>query len=109
MTCAAQNNQLNGLGMVIDFSDIKSKLCAWLEDNFDHRCLIWENDPFAGPLKSMDDSVVLVPFNPTAENIAAYFVNVVAPQQLAGTGIQLVSCTVNETSKCSATYTTDLT
>lgn len=90
--------------MVIDFGDIKTRLCQWLEDNFDHRFLIWKDDPFALQLKELDPSVVIVPFNPTAENIAEYFVNVIAPVQLKETGITLVSCELNETSKCSATY-----
>ncbi len=104
MECVADNNQLNELGMVIDFGDIKSKLCQWLEDNFDHRFLIWKDDPLALELKELDPSVVIVPFNPTAENIAEYFVNIVAPVQLKETGITLISCELNETSKCSATY-----
>ena len=40
----------------------------------------------------------------TAEQIAEHLVRVVGPQQLVGTGIELVSCRVDETRKCSATY-----
>ena len=102
--CAADSGRLNELGMVIDFGDIKRLLCQWLEDNWDHHFLIWDEDPYTDWLKDIDPTVKDVPFNPTAENIAEYFVTCVAPVQLAGTGIQLVSCTVNETSKCSATF-----
>jgi 6-pyruvoyltetrahydropterin/6-carboxytetrahydropterin synthase len=105
MHCAANNHKLDKLGMVIDFGDIKSRLCEWLEECWDHRFLIWQNDPYAEHLQAIDPYVVLVPFNPTAENIAEYFVTRVAPMRLSGTGITLVSCTVNETSKCSATFT----
>lgn len=104
MTCQASSGELDELGMVIDFSDIKIKLCNWLEDNWDHRFLIWDQDPIATDLASIDHTVVLVPFNPTAENIAEYFVSSIAPLQLKGTGIVLISCTLNETSKCSATF-----
>lgn len=101
-TCEAE--QLDSIGRVIDFSDIKAKLCMWLEDQWDHKTLIWENDPWAKVLLGIDPTIVIVPFNPTAENIAQHLVEVIGPQQLAGTGIKLVHCDVEETRKCSASF-----
>lgn len=101
-TCEAE--KLDSIGRVIDFSDIKSRLCMWLEDEWDHKTLIWENDPWAKVLPGIDPTIVIVPFNPTAENIAQYLVEVVGPQQLQGTGIKLVHCDVEETRKCSASF-----
>jgi 6-pyruvoyltetrahydropterin/6-carboxytetrahydropterin synthase len=96
---------LDSVGRVLDFSVIKSKLCMWLEDNFDHKFLLWEKDPLLSPLQDIDfDSIVPVKFNPTAENIAEYLVEEIAPQQLRGTGCQLIECRVEETRKCLATY-----
>lgn len=96
--------ELDAVGRVIDFSVIKERLCAWLEANFDHRFLIWKEDPIADALLELDPKVVLVPFNPTAENIARHLVEEVAPAQLEDTGVRLVACTVEETRKCSARY-----
>ncbi len=101
-TCEAA--QLDNIGRVIDFSDIKSRLCMWLEDQWDHKTLIWQNDPWAQVLPQIDPTIVIVPFNPTAENIAQYLVEVIGPQQLEGTGIKLVHCDVEETRKCSASF-----
>ncbi len=101
-SCTADG--LDDLGRVLDFSVIKSRLCQWLEDHWDHRTLLWEQDPILEPLRHLDQTVVAVPFNPTAENIAAHMVQVVGPQQLAGTGVRLSRVTVNETSKCSASF-----
>lgn len=101
-TCEAE--ELDNIGRVIDFSDMKSRLCMWLEDNWDHKTLIWENDPWAKVLPEIDPTIVIVPFNPTAENIAQHLVEVIGPQQLAGTGIKLVHCDVEETRKCSASF-----
>jgi 6-pyruvoyltetrahydropterin/6-carboxytetrahydropterin synthase len=101
-TCEADS--LDPLGRVIDFSVIKSLLCQWLENNWDHRMLIWEQDPILDGLQAIDPSVVAVPFNPTAENIAAHLVTRVGPNLLAGTGVQLIRVRVDETSKCSATF-----
>ena len=101
--CSA--GELDSLGRVIDFSVIKEKLCVWLEEHFDHRFLIWTEDPLADALLSLDPKVVQVPFNPTAENIAEYLVTVVGPEQLRGTGVKLIRCDVEETRKCTATFT----
>lgn len=98
---------LDKVGRVIDFSVIKSLLCMWLEDNWDHRFLVWEEDPLAFSLRRMDATVVAVPFNPTAEALAQHLVEVIGPQQLKDTGVVLVRCRIEETRKCSATFTRD--
>jgi len=98
--------ELDSVGRVLDFSVIKEKLCLWLEDNYDHKFLIWEKDPLLTQLQQITaESLVVVPFNPTAENMAKYLVEVVAPQQLADYPCRLIHCKVEETRKCSATYT----
>lgn len=103
--CEADAGALDTVGRVIDFSDIKSRLCMWLEDNWDHKFLVWEGDPWAAVLKETDpEGTVITTFNPTAENIAEHLVKVIAPQQLQGTGIRLVHCDVEETRKCSASF-----
>jgi 6-pyruvoyltetrahydropterin/6-carboxytetrahydropterin synthase len=90
------------VGRVLDFSVIKSHLCMWLEDNWDHHFLLWKNDPWCRPMLALDPTVVIVPFNPTAENMAAYLLNVIGPGQLEGTGARLISVRIEETRKCSA-------
>lgn len=107
--CEAENNELDGLGRVIDFGVVKSKLCMWLEDNWDHKFLAWDKDSLINEIDSLErtnlnESFVFVPFNPTAENMAEYLVNVIAPMQLLDTGIIVTSVTIDETRKCSVTY-----
>lgn len=101
-TCQADT--LDDVGRVIDFTAIKHTLCMWLEDHWDHRMLIWSRDEMLPGLRLLDPSIVIVPFNPTAENIAEHLVKVVGPMMLKGTGITLVHCEVEETRKCSASY-----
>lgn len=108
-TCIMTDGNLDHLGRVIDFSVIKERLCMWLEDNWDHKFLVSMDDPFASPLRTLDPrGVVLVPFNPTAENMAEHLVEVVGRSVLFGTGVQLLECRVEETRKCAATYTAEV-
>lgn len=98
-----QAPRLDSVGRVIDFSVIKEKLCSWLENNWDHKFLVWREDPMARYLKELDPTVVEVPFNPTAENMAEYLVTCIGPMQLVGTGTTLVRVVIDETRKCSVT------
>ena len=96
---------VDDLGRVLDFSAIKSHLCEWLESEWDHRFLIYADDPDRLVLqRHFPDDVVVTPFNPTAENMARHLVETVAPVALTGTGCELVRCTVEETRKCHATF-----
>lgn len=96
---------LDDLGRVVDFGVIKTKLCFWLEDNWDHKFLVWEQDPLKQLLKEVSkESIIELPFNPTAENMAEYLVTKIGPAQLVGTGVILAKVWVEETRKCSASY-----
>lgn len=95
---------LDRIGRVLDFSVIKTLLCDWLEEMWDHKFLIWAEDPWARALVGVDSTVVVVPFNPTAENMARYLVEEVAPIRLAGTGCKLIACRFEETRKCAASF-----
>jgi len=102
----AADETLDSIGRVLDFSVIKSQLCMWLEDYWDHKFLVWEKDPWSVTLRALDPTVVLVPFNPTAENMAGYLADVIAPRALEGSGCYVTEVRVEETRKCSATYST---
>lgn len=123
---SVKGDPLDQVGRVIDFSVVKSTLCQWLEDNWDHKFLHWEkdelmiglaflathgNDIFTPEViqhedcKHFNNSLVSLPFNPTAENLAAYMVEVIGPRLLDEHGVELVKCTIEETSKCHVGYT----
>lgn len=73
-----------------------------MEVMWDHKMLLWQEDPWSVDLPTIDDSVVVLPFNPTAENIANYLLRVWGPLQLRHTQVILISVIVEETRKCSA-------
>ena len=97
---------LDDVGRVIDFEAIKTKLCQWLEDNWDHKFLAYVADP-KSYVDFYDEGVVMVPFNPTAENMARYLVEVVGPSVLPQ-GVILKRVDFWETRKCYATYSKKL-
>ncbi len=103
----SEDTKLNELGMVIDFGIIKETLCKWLDENYDHKMLIWEHDPIHVSLSKIDDGVVVVPFNPTAENIAYFLLNTIAPKLLKDIDINVTRVIVEETSKCRAECVND--
>ena len=101
---------LNNMGMVMDFGEIKQRICQWIDNNWDHRMMLWELDPILAPpcnlvsclsLAGIGHSVVVVPFNPTAENMAEYLLNHVGPHALGkDSPVEVVAITLHETSKC---------
>lgn len=104
---------LDALGRVIDFGVIKSILCEWLEEEWDHKFLMWEEDPildtFLEPFDIRPDviddlGIHPVPFNPTAENMAIYLLETIGPLVLPG-NVRLVRVVIDETRKCSAEVT----
>lgn len=105
ITITAICNELDAVGRVIDFSVIKEKLFVWLEINWDHRMLIWYDDPWRHNLQLIDYNVLSVTFNPTAENMAIYLLHTICPPLFCDTGCKIVSVELQETRKCSATAT----
>lgn len=113
--CEAE--RLDKVGRVIDFSAINEHLCQWLEVEWDHKFLAWRKDPIIQAIYEMNNgnqldpdeasalgaSIVWLDFNPTAENMADYLLNVISPKQLQGTGIVVTKVVIEETRKCSVT------
>lgn len=99
-----ESTELDNLGRVIDFSVIKDLLCRWLDDNWDHKLILWQQDPWLPNLCQIDPTIVTVAYNPTAENLARYLVEVVGPKLFINLPIRLSEVTLEETSKCRASY-----
>lgn len=85
-------------GMVIDFARVKSAL-ADLHDQWDHRLLLGADDPLV-PMMVDLPGIVVLPVQPTAENLAALAADhlgaLLAP-------LAVVRVDVEETASCTAT------
>ena len=64
-------------GMVIDFADIKKTAQKFIQEELDHAFMVWEKDIELLEFfkNSKGHKPVIVPFTPTAENVAAYIFN----------------------------------
>lgn len=87
---------------LIDGSLIKNNICRWLLNNWDHKLLLWEDDPLALRIFELDTSVQIVTFNPTPENMANYLLNMIAPVQFNKNEIICFKVNVHGFSKCEA-------
>jgi 6-pyruvoyltetrahydropterin/6-carboxytetrahydropterin synthase len=93
---------LDELGRVIDFGVLKDKLGSWIEENWDHGFVLWRDDVDAieALRKLPDQKIYLTPTNPTAENMALYLLNMVAPSLMAGSGVTVTKIVLWETENC---------
>lgn len=101
----AEAEELDTVGRVIDFSILKEKIGGWIDHYWDHTFLVFEEDTtLIAALQSVPahKSHFVCSFNPTAENMAEYLLNVVGPKLLVGTNVQLTKVVVEETENCSA-------
>ena len=94
-----ETEQLDKLGMVVDFSRLKQVVQTWIDDTLDHRMLLHKEDPVLPYLRQQDEPVFVMDVNPTAENIARLIYEYAAAQ-----GFPVVEVKLWETENCYATY-----
>lgn len=95
--------ELNALGMVVDFADIKRGLGAWIDEHLDHRLLLHREDPLVPLLREQREPLFLLDANPTAENIARLIF-----EQAQTQGLPVVQVQLWENEDCCATYRPDM-
>jgi 6-pyruvoyltetrahydropterin/6-carboxytetrahydropterin synthase len=92
-------NELDRLGMVIDFTLMKQKIGAWIDENIDHTMLLHQDDPVIPVLRALGERYRVLDVNPTAENIA----KLIYDHALAE-GFPVAEVTLWETENSFATY-----
>ena len=95
-------------GMVIDFADIKKTAQKFIQEELDHAFMVWEKDIELLEFfkNSKGHKPVIVPFTPTAENVAAYIFNKLKDKftDVFQTGLRLQSIKLWETPSSYALY-----
>lgn len=88
----ASADDLDSLGRIVDFSELKSKISSWIDECWDHSFILYEKDELLMPLISVLE--VTKPFyimdvNPTAENMALHLLNDVFPKLFKNSNITI--------------------
>ena len=97
-------SEVDAVGRVVDFSLIKRRLLGWLDEHWDHTFILWDEDTTAlAAVKQADPTkYFLLPWNPTAEHMARYLLEVVAPHVLEDLGVVARRVAVWETDESCA-------
>lgn len=99
-TVKQEQDELDSVGRVIDFSVVKDLVKGWIDANWDHKFLVFEEDPLKDVVD--DGSIVVLPVNPTAENMAEILMRK-ATYLLKPHGVYCKGVTLWETSNCYVT------
>ena len=96
-------------GMIMDFSDVSMILETHIHDIVDHAFIVYEGDKIgidALELLGDEHRTIVVPFIPTAENLAKWAFEVVSPhiKSAYGNKLKLVAMHVRETPKSIASW-----
>lgn len=107
----AVSGELDSVGRVVDFGELKQKIGGWIDDNLDHTTIIGPDDRGLIDFcwNEHTEHGKRRPFvlfqgqgEPTAENIAAMLGHRV--QMIVGLAFKVVRVTVWETPNCEATW-----
>ena len=94
-----RTDALDRCNMVVDFSDIKRLVKAWIDRELDHRMILRHDDPLVEALQALGEPVYLLDSNPTVERIARLVYDISREQ-----GLPVARVTVWETPSSWATY-----
>lgn len=102
-------DQMDAVGRVIDFGDLKKAFKGWLDEHWDHGFLLNEIDENAiNAIKMVDPcKYYLLPYNPTAENMARYLLEQACPKLLEGKNVRAVKVVIWETDESFAEASID--
>ena len=82
-------------GMLLDFKELKSIVNEVIIDKFDHALILRNDAPLAAEIGLEYKNVVLVDFQPTCENMIAYFASVI--KERLPENVELYSLKLHET------------
>jgi 6-pyruvoyltetrahydropterin/6-carboxytetrahydropterin synthase len=80
---------LDQRGMVLDFTEIKRVVQAWVDEHLDHRMVLRRDDPAVPALEKLGEPLFLIDVNPTAENLARLIYDYGASQGFPVLEVQL--------------------
>lgn len=94
-----QADVLDARNMVVDFSDVKRLVKAWVDRELDHKMILHREDPMVAVLQAQGEPLFLLDSNPTAERLAQLIYD-----QARSLGFNVVAVRFWETPSSAATY-----
>jgi len=94
-----QADELDHRHMVVDFSDVKRLVKAWVDRELDHKMILRRDDPLVAVLQAQGEPLFLIDGNPTAERLAKLIYD-----QARSLGFNVVEVRFWETPTSAATY-----
>lgn len=106
-----QGEEQDSVGRVLDFADLKARVKGWIDANWDHSFLIHADDANARQALELvqPSRFFIMPYNPTAENMAKYLLEEMCPRVLEGSGATACRVRIWETEESFAEATVDAT
>ena len=95
-------NQLDELGLSVDFGLVKREIERWVEQNWDHKTFLSKDDPLYPILQKAGVDCIVLDSNPTSELFARLLF-----QQAIDMGLPIKYVDFWETSKSVARYAQD--
>ena len=93
------SDNVDSVGRIIDFAELKSRFKGWLDDHWDHGFILNQDDQngLEAIKLVVPSKYYVLPYNPTAENMARYLLEVVCPEVLSDTNVQATRVVIWET------------
>lgn len=91
--------KVDSVGRLVDFSILKKAFAGWIDEHWDHGFMLNEIDENGIAAAKMVEpcKIFLMPYNPTAENIARYLLEEVSPDLLADQSVKASRVVIWET------------
>ena len=94
-----EGENLDDLGMLFDFNEIKASVKDWIDQEIDHTLLLYKKDPLIPVLEKEGERFMTTEENPTAEHIARMIFD-----RVKAAGYPVAEVSVSETDTCCAIY-----
>ena len=82
-------NQVNELGILIDFDEIRKVVNDYLDQQLDHKTILWEKDPLVEVLEKAGQKVFRMKNQPSAENMAQLIFQEMKKQKLPVSSVKV--------------------
>ncbi len=91
--------EVDEVGRLVDFAMLKEKFNGWIDEFWDHGFLLHDIDENGiAAIKMVEPcKYFLMPYNPTAENMARYLLEEVSPELLEGHAVRTSRVVIWET------------